>query len=452
MYAIVGDTLQLFYNSFIKSSLKSKNLSIEVLCDIGSAYPKYFELTPSDGDIGNHTFTIKIRDNNASVYVEKSVVIAVSSVGSSPSNQVNVLCVGASTTERGEWVSEFKRRLVGNGGKPAGDGKTNINFVGRKELTYNNVTVKFEATGGFNFYDYIIETLLHKFNIDTSISLPNISVGDIYSFEGHNYTVYEKNLTNGYFSCTGPYNPSTTSGQLTKVSGQSGSDSTVNFINVTNWGNPFMYNGSIDIEQYAEDYCSGQIDVVYAFLFGNGLASAYDSDETIIGRFSNAMMPFINQIKAAFPQCKFCICTPNLPDMLGGLGKDYGAKTLYQYDSQVYSRLRLVKLLNEYISDNNLSDYVFIANFCAEFDNEHGYIQILKPYNTRFANFLETINDASYMTDTSKTYLLTASSGNKEPGVYTYYNSSWKKNWEIELKYTEPFGVNGLHPIESGYF
>lgn len=48
----------------------------------------------------------------------------------SPTTQKNILCIGASYTYINTWVQEFKRRITGTGGSPAGDALTNINFIG----------------------------------------------------------------------------------------------------------------------------------------------------------------------------------------------------------------------------------------------------------------------------------------------------------------------------------
>lgn len=404
IYAVVGDTLQMYYRGIFKCP-EYTNYGIRCICNIGKAYPRYYELTPAAGDIGSHTVTFEIRDSNGRILgtAERTIIVVAS--GSSPSSNLNVLCVGASATNGGEWPSELKRRLTGSGGAPTADGKTNITFVGRKSVTYNGETVNLEATGGYNFNSYIsVSTLLHRFNIDTESQLPNLSIGDVYSYNGNNYTVYELNLNNGYFSCTGSTNPGSAGGTLTKVSGAADSDATIAFTSASSSGNPFAYNGEVDVEQYAEDYCNGHIDVIICQCFGNGLLSqAYESDADIDSGLENSMMPFINQFRAVSPNCKFIIGGLYLPDMFGGLGKNYGALATYQYYAQVYTRMRVVNKLQKYIDDNNLGGYVSICNWTGEMDNEYDFRKTTKAINTRIST-------------------------------------------------TEPFGINGLHPGEPGYF
>lgn len=377
--AIVGDTLQLYYRSIFRCVDFSK-YDINVQCAIGAQYPRYYELTPLASQIGSYTLTFRIKDNNNTVIATKNTTLVVRAAGTSPAQNINVLCVGASGTLGGEWASELKRRLTGSGGTPAGSGLSNITFVGRKSVTKNGITVNLEATGGYRFSSYTnANTLSYRFNVANE---PEINVGDVYAIGGHNYTITEINITTGqggYFSCTGSGTPPA-SGTLTKVSGD-GQDS-VAYTSTSTSGNPFAYNGAINVQQYATDYCNGQIDVIYTELFGNG-SSAYANDDQVNARMQE-MQTFITQFRTAFPNVKFCIGLMWNPDVRGGMGVNYGASGGWSYAyGMKFTFMKYCNALQKYIDDNNLGDYVFICNWLNEFDEYNDFRQREKPVNVR---------------------------------------------------------------------
>ena len=385
IFAVVGDTLQLYYHSIFRCE-DYRNYAIIVTCDIGSQYPRYYEVTPIAGQVGSHTLSFTIKDNNNKILGTKTTSLVVVPVGVSPASELNVLCVGASCTNKGQWASEFKRRLIGTGGTPSGNGKTNVIFVGRQSVTFEEKQVNLEATGGYSFPSYTSpNTTRYRFNVNAE-NEPTINVGDVYSNNGHNYTIVEINISageGGYFSCTGDGTPQD-SGILTKISGTG--DATITYSSASLSGNPFAYGGVIDMQQYADEYCNpqnaehGRIDVVFTELFGNG-TSPYTDDFTT--RMSQ-MQTFINQIRSVFPNCKFCIGLCWNPDLRGGMGRNYGASGGWSDGAGIrYSFMNLCNALQKYITDNNLSDYVYILNWLNEFDTWNDMQQTVKKVNPR---------------------------------------------------------------------
>ena len=379
IYAVVGDTLQLYYRSIFRC-VDCYQYDINVLCDIGSQFPRYYQVTPILSQVGSHNITFKIKNNNNQVIEEKTCSLVVVNAGQSPSANKNVLCVGASATQDGQWASEMKRRLVASGGTPAGSSLSNITFVGRMPVTVGGVQVNLEATGGYQFNSYnSTSTLRFRFNV-TAANEPIINVGDVYSNNGNNYEIVEININQGqggYFSCEGSGNP-TASGTLTKVSG-TGSE-TITFSSSSRSGNPFAYDGTIDIQQYADDYCNGQIDVVCTELFGNGM-SAYRTD---MSTNLASMRTFIDNFLAVFPNCKFFIGLMWNPDLRGGMGVNYGAAGGWSLGyGMKYAFMNMCNALQAYITENNLQDKVFIMNWLNEFDEENDFGQTTKPVNVR---------------------------------------------------------------------
>lgn len=394
IFAVVGDTLQLYYESIFKV-VDPFNYDIKVNCNIGAQYPRYFQITPTDTQVGDYPLQFIIKNYDGQTLGSKSVTLKVVDCVASPASNLNVLCVGASTTENGAWVGEMKKRLTTSAGTPTTSGgqtlftpvgfsRSNITLVGRKEVN----GAKFEAVGGFNFNSYINATTYRiRFNF-TEENAPSVNLGDVYTDGTSQFTIEEINIPSGgaeygYIGCSSPTNPSTAGLSLTKVSGTG--DATLTASSYAVSGNPFVYNNQIDIEQYADDYCGGQIDVVFAYLFENGIITPYQTDFTSA---LSSMQSFINLFTAEFPSCKFGILLSQNKDARGGLGVDYGASQgnifTYEYGMKVANH-NLLTALQKYINDNSLSGSVFIVNNLNEFDYMNDYMQTEKIVNPRSA-------------------------------------------------------------------
>lgn len=370
--AYVGDTLQMYYKGMFQC-VNPYNYAVKLKCDIGAQYPRYYEVTPTSAQIGNHILVVELADNNGKTLAKKTVTLKVSASPSNPSNQVNILCVGASCTQNGEWVGEFQRKLQSD------LNISNANFVGRMAVNGTH----FEATGGYSWISYTSTSAsgLYKFYFDSAHLPTTVNVGNTYSNNGKTFTVTEINIPTpdggGYISCTSNGNP-TVSGTLTLATGTG--DATLTYYNSSYSGNPFMYNGSINLPQYASDYCGGKIDVVYTELFVNG-AEAY-SDNPVV-RF-DLMKTFVNMFRSAFPNCKIVLGMPYCPDEKGGTGVNYNASGNFSWGYGIkYTFQNYMAQIDKYLSDNNMDGYVTIVNWTDEFDSENDFLQTTKPVNTR---------------------------------------------------------------------
>ncbi len=150
---VVGDTFQLFYRGIVQA-VNPYNYHIRIECEHGHAYPRYYEWTPDEGDVGSHTLKLQILDNNGVLLGEDQTTLIVKQAVA-PKNNLNVLCIGDSLTAAGYWPAEAYRRLTATGGSPAGNGFTGINFVGTQAKTLNGVTAGFEGSGGWTWASYL---------------------------------------------------------------------------------------------------------------------------------------------------------------------------------------------------------------------------------------------------------------------------------------------------------
>lgn len=180
IYAVCGDTLQLFYRSMFKC-IDPYIYDIKVVTNCAAvradgkpavkAFPRYIEILMPDTEAGNtYDLTVSINDNNGMELGSKTATLVVSSAGYSPSSQVNVLIVGDSTPRNGVMPDELLRRLTGTGGTPAGSGFSNITLVGRQVGTNPGSVAKIEC-GGASFNSYIAEDSSNPFYHNGAIDM-----------------------------------------------------------------------------------------------------------------------------------------------------------------------------------------------------------------------------------------------------------------------------------------
>lgn len=126
--AVVGDTLQVFTRGVVEYPdpyvLPQKWVSAK-----GSAFPRFWEFTPEVGDVGSHTLTVTVTDDEQATVVTGSTSIVVKAAAN-PASLKTIMCLGDSLTNGVLWPQETYRRLTQSGGTPAGDEFSNFDFVG----------------------------------------------------------------------------------------------------------------------------------------------------------------------------------------------------------------------------------------------------------------------------------------------------------------------------------
>jgi hypothetical protein len=317
----------------------------------------------------------------------------------SPVNDINVLCVGASTTANGEWASELKRRLTGtlNTGTPAADGLTHINFVGRKELAAASgvrpMPVNVEATGGWTWATFFTPQDAVRLTVS---GVTSINIGDVYTYQNGNgqtvnVSVAEVNITGTSgnirfiysYDTQGKGVPAAASGEITRVSGSG--DVTISYSAAYEETYCPFYDeatGEPDFSHYAQQYCNGQIDVV---IFNLGTINyALVGKESLANILAN-MKTLIDALHADFPNCKVIIA----PGM--GYNTHYGIEYNYNADSKLkswgslFAQFRYAKAVEDFIGGNNYKDWCYLSDTIAETDSEHVFPTSTKPVNTRMS-------------------------------------------------------------------
>ena len=396
IFAVVGDTLQIFYQSLVRS-VDVSNYNVKVSCSKGSQFHRYFEYTPEAGDVGNTTFRITVLDDFGTIIGSASCNLVTVAAGASPSSGKKIVCVGASTTANGKWPAETFRRLTGSGGTPAGDGKSNIVFCGNKTKD----GAGYVGYSGWSWLDYATQGRpAFRFTIGTT---PNVVVGNVYTNNGFSYTIIEIS-DDGTILCStsSASNEPQASGTLTKTSGSG--DATVAFsASALDSQNPFWdyQNNKLTFVPFANSYCGGTIDAMYLWLGGNGLTN-WDND---FEDYRGYMEDFADTLHTEFPSAKIylvCGSIPSMKLMMPGHGASGAgwADTFGMIDS--FFNLR--KFYQEFANDASYSGFVEFVDASSQFDSDYNFPLTQKAVNTRNSSFTEpyannTIHpgDAGYM-------------------------------------------------------
>lgn len=386
IYAIVGDTLQLFYRGIIKA-INPYNYDILVSCSKGKTTPRYFEYTPKEGDVGTTTFKIQVKDNNGKVLAEKSCNLITVKLVKAPLSAIKVLCFGDSLTASGIWCREADRRLTESGGNPTGKELSNIDFCGSK----NNEGTGYFGVGGWTWDSYTTKGRpQYRFYVEGVTSL---SVGAVYRNNNYNYKIIEVNVTegNGNILCENTYieTPPQDSGTLTKISGEG--DDSISFTSYIRESQNPLWNDEeekMSFIPYANSVSNGQIDVVYTLLSWNGQSPHRTDFSSVIEQIKI----FANTLHEEFPNAKLKIMGVQVPSVNGGMGANYGATGTSYADGygMVVTALNQNKAYQDFANTKEYSDFVEFVNVSSQFDSEYNMPYAEKSVNVR-SNIKENI-------------------------------------------------------------
>lgn len=394
IYAVVGDTLQIFKKSIVDS------LGIPYIMKIESAkgrvYPRYWEYTPNADDVGSSEIKFSLLNVDGSVIDER--IVSLITVNTSNTSK-NVLNIGDSTMANGEIPIELSRRIKGTNGvatTPKALALSNINVVGR--IKNGDKTVGWEGTGGWTYTNYTSQgsraVRFQVANAQSIIVKDLIRIGATNSYGYYQFEVTEVNVTNGtgniraVFSYTTPYssnflNEVSASGKLTNTNNLA----VGSYLSFTEeFYQPFWNTtkNQFDIKTYVNDYCGNKVDYIFILLGINSLygTKPFTSVDSVLDSCKN----LLRKIHADLPNTKILLSTNNLVSQNGGLGFNYNAQTYFgQYDVEVINHLifAMNKAYYTLETDTEFMQYVEVINTHAQFDADNAFPITTKNVNTR---------------------------------------------------------------------
>lgn len=387
---VVGDTFQLFYKGIV-DAVYPENCYVIPNCSKGSSFERLFQITPNTAE--TLPLNLSLYDNKHHKMDEKTISLVVHNKATSPQSAKNVLCVGDSLTINGIWPAEMFRRLTGTGGNPAGDGLSNISFIG----TMTKDGAGYEGYGGWKFSNYNsasvdgnskVITCTHDKTDDDQHSIYK----DANNCEWKIETVNSGSIK--IIAVSTNYGNFPTTGTLTWVSGGINHSNIVYTASQNAPGNPFWDStaNKVDFSKYATNLGVSSIDYVYVLLGWNDAATGEDA-------YKEQAQTFIDNVQASFPNAKIVLMGLEIPAR-DGLGVNYGASGVY---SNFYDLMQYVHNLDAWYEDLVASNTnVYHINISGQFDTEHNMQTGTRTVNTRNAE-------------------------------------------------TETYQTNGVHPAESGY-
>lgn len=379
IYAVVGDTLQLFYRGMIQA-VDPYRYNILISCAKGKQYPRYFEYLPTTDDVGTTNFTITVKDDNRNVLSTKTCQLVTVDIVKSPTSNLKVMCFGDSLTNSGAWCREADRRLTEAGGTPAGKELTNIDFVGSKK---NGATGYF-GVGGWTWSSYTTRgRLAYRFQV-TGVN--SLSLESVYTGNGNTFTIKEINVTEGTGNILCVVDSLTpapaASGTLTKTSGNG--DETITYTSVAEDAQNPLWDTDADkmtFIPYANEVSEGRIDVVYTLLTWN----SHTAGRTDFSSMLAQMKIFADTLHSEFPNAKLKIMGVQVPSVRGGMGANYGATGSGYADGygMIVTAFNMNKVYQEFANDEEYSSFVEFVNVSSQFDTDYMMLHNEKVVNTR---------------------------------------------------------------------
>ena len=403
IYAVVGDTLQLFYKGMVQVP-DIKNYDIIVSCAVGSAYTRYYELTPKTTNIGNKTLTITVKDKDGTTVGTASTTLKIVAAPTSPAEMKKIVVIGASGIKNGEVATELTRRLTGSSSTPNGITGSNL----------SNVQVHYKGMAGWNYETYqTAPSKKYRLQIE---NVGSVDVNSTYSVSSVTYTVKEVNITGdaGEILIVGSNTEPPSSGTLTKVSGAGDDEITYTSMAIET-DNPLW-----DAEHNAFSFIpwvtanGGGVDVLYVALNANGRSpwETFSADDNT-GHIKS-LKTFIAKFHSEYPNAQVRILNCQLPSQNGGMGKNYGAGLM----SDSFGMAKMVwnenKAYADLIEKEAYSDWVGLVDATSQFDCDYNYPRTFRATSRRRQNST-TVSD-------------------------------------VDTLYKEYRDDNGLHPAMAGYY
>lgn len=379
IYAVVGDTLQLFYRGMIQA-VDPYRYDIVVACSKGKQTPRYFEYTPTTSDVGTTTFKITVKDDNRNILATKSCKLITVNLVQAPASDLKVMCFGDSLTSAGTWCAEADRRLTGEGGTPAGKELTNISFVGSKK----NGTTGYFGVGGWKWESYTQPLTGYAWRFQVS-GVSSLTIGAIYLQNEVEYKIEEVNVTEGTGNILCSTKTETTpdpSGTLTKKEGSG--DATITYSAVSEDSrNPLwdVAQNKMSFIPYANEVADGRVDVVYTLLTWNGLSGGKTNFSDVLTQ----VKVFADTLHSEFPNAKLKIMGIQVPSVRGGMGSSYGATGISYADgyAMVVTAFNMNKAYQDFANQEEYKDFVEFVNVSSQFDTEYSMPHTDKAVNTR---------------------------------------------------------------------
>jgi len=391
--AVVGDTIEIFYES-LTSAVTPLRYHVVAVAEKGRSYRRKWTYTPVSGD---RSFPLSVRfyDDFGNLVGAADSTVKMWEQAASPERNVNILCIGASSTAGGEWVSEVRRRLCATGGRPEGLGLSNLTFIG----SCRRGSACFEAYGGWSWRSYLRDvsatpnTWVYvvagmKSDPGTQHSVWQTPDGQHWQLETIDTNASRLKLK-PHPASDGEGSPLPAEAVLTWVSGGNEKGNIRYKGTQPEKGNPFwsVTRSAVSFRDYLErNKIAGGIDLCLIGLGGNDLfcnrkeMGIFHANTSAI---VSAAKQFIDALHREFPECRVVIASLPFPDV-DGYGENYDCKTPVSNAFALTNAIIDLSAAYQDLADSpEYTDSVDYLNLACQYDLRHGGRLKIRPASLR---------------------------------------------------------------------
>lgn len=377
---VVGDRFEMFYRGVIRS-MNPYKYYIDVRCNKGNNYPRYYTFTPKPSDIGSFELTLSLYDDYHNLIESAKTTLNVYEKVR-PNKALNVLCFGDSLTVNGVWPHTGYDRFINEGEKMD---STLLHFIGKMKKD----EVGFEGYGGWKWSEFVTDDFVgigsalwvyvKKHELDEH---DQESIWESGGYEWILETIEKDRLKfkrgNGNFGC----NKNVGEKFVNKSGGIHTED--IYFDHVEHEkSNPF-YDANIkgpSFKYYCDKNGFEGIDLVYILLTWNGQYIPFNND------FSNHekyIYTILKKIHEDYPLAHVRLIGIQSPSINGGITANYGCMGPYSDTfGEVSTAYNYDMYLEELSLKDEFKDYVTYLDMKASFDVEHSMPSIEAKVNKR---------------------------------------------------------------------
>ncbi len=362
-----GSYVELFYNDSVAGNPLNTNIYKTHVKDgvYCYSYERFCRLLGYT--TGHNTLTLDMYDDTLNKIDSKDIDINVIDINNihSPDETKNILMVGDSLTQGGEWCKEFMRMLTSNTGSPIGLNLSNFNSLGSKF----NGNVNFEGVGGWEYShyntDYKNSSVARWFNCTHTMTKDDIMAVYKESTTNEEWRIVDiKDGSVKLYKNSSANTSIPSSGELLYVSGGV-TKTNISYTSTSDAvANPFWNEdlGRVDFKKYTEDRGANSLDYCYVLLGWN--SKGYDNDT-----MTSKILTFSNNIHSDYPNCQIMLIGLQRPSH-DGCGS---VRTAWNSDDYLISLKHSINLNDLYKKIASEHEGINYVNFSSFFDSKYNY-------------------------------------------------------------------------------
>ncbi len=383
IYASEGIETNIYFDNVIFSNLPNELLAIDITCNKGRQYDKFWRITPQPADSGTTAFKIEVRFGGKLIASKTSeLIITGKSKGSGKS--ISVLCIGDSTTAGGQYISIINTDYQSLA-------SPSMTFLGTRGTAPN----KHEGRGGWKFSQYAGDggQSTYQFNLNGIDEAPGN--GSVYTDGRSEFTVTEINLTGGKGYIAGRRSKGTESpsahGNLTKISGAGAG--TIPYTNsAMTAANPFwnLNSRQLDFKKYLNDhsFTMTKDDLITIHLGINDVFN--DVSKSKLDGIKADFNKMVSEFRAVIPQINIGLCITIPPSISqDAFAVNYASGQTLRGYIENYKQL-VDFLLTNYDTPEMRASRLYCIGFNPSIDRTNNFQKTTMKANARSTQTIET--------------------------------------------------------------